>query len=80
LIAKVFLVDPLICPKCEGQMRIVCFIEQDDLIAKILKHLGLWGSPDMHPVANSPPPLKLGEYVEEDYSQLLPPEYAWEAC
>ena len=61
-------------------MRIVCFIEQDDLIAKILKHLGLWGSPDMHPVANSPPPLKLGEYVEEDYSQLLPPEYAWEAC
>lgn len=79
LIAKVFLVDPLICPKCEGQMKIVSFIEQDDLIAKILKHLGLWESPDMRPVANSPPPLKLVEYVEEDFSQLLPPEYAFEA-
>lgn len=88
LIAKVFLDDPLICPKCKGQMRIVSFIEEDDLIAKILKHLGLWEPPG-RPVANSPPTLELpgsfgkqmdcSQNWEGDFSQLLPEGYADEA-
>jgi hypothetical protein len=45
LIKKVYEVDPLKCPKCAGQMRIISFIEKKDqanVIEKILKHCGLW--------------------------------------
>jgi hypothetical protein len=41
LIKKIYEVDPLVCPKCMGAMRIVAFIEAPDVIKKILKHLGL---------------------------------------
>jgi len=35
-------VDPLTCPKCQGRMKIISFIEDEEVIEKILKHLGLW--------------------------------------
>ncbi len=34
--------SPLTCPKCQGEMRIISFIDQPDVIKKILDHLGLW--------------------------------------
>ena len=49
LIKKVYEVDPLKCPKCGGQMRIIAFIEkkeQADIIEKILRHCGLWIEPE----------------------------------
>ncbi len=42
LIQKLYEVNPLICPKCQGTMRIISFIEELDIIEKILCHLGLW--------------------------------------
>ena len=30
------------CPKCQGRMKIISFIEDEEVIKKILKHLGLW--------------------------------------
>lgn len=42
LIQKIYEVDPLTCPRCQGRMRIIAFIEDDEVIKKILKHLGLW--------------------------------------
>ena len=33
--------DPLTCPKCQGEMRI-SFIDQPEVIKKVLQHLGLW--------------------------------------
>lgn len=42
LIQKIYEVDPLTCPKCQGQMHIIRFIEGLDIIEKILRHLGLW--------------------------------------
>ena len=41
-IRKVYEADPLTCPKCQGEMRIISFIDQPDVIKKILDHLGLW--------------------------------------
>ena len=41
-IRKVYETDPLICPKCQGEMRIISFIDQPDVIKKILDHLGRW--------------------------------------
>ena len=39
LIQKVYEVDPLICPKCQGAMSIISFIEELDIIEKILRHI-----------------------------------------
>ena len=49
LIKKVYEIDPLVCPKCGGQMRILSFIEKSDqaaIIEKILKHCGIWTEPE----------------------------------
>ena len=42
LIQKVYEFDPLICPKCQGSMRIISFIEEIEIIEIILRHLELW--------------------------------------
>ena len=42
LIQKIYQVDPLICPKCKGVMRIISFIEDRQIIRDIFTHLGLW--------------------------------------
>jgi len=42
LIQKIYEVDPLVCPKCKGIMRIISFIEDQQIIRDILTHLGLW--------------------------------------
>jgi hypothetical protein len=42
LIQKIYEVSPLTCPKCQGRMKIIAFIEDEKVIEKILKHLGLW--------------------------------------
>jgi hypothetical protein len=42
LIQKIGEVDPLVCPKCRGIMRIISFIEDPSVIRAILSHLGLW--------------------------------------
>ncbi len=56
LIQKIYHVDPLLCPKCLGSMKIISFIEDEDVISKILKHLGLWDVKRKPPArANSPP-------------------------
>ena len=41
-IRKVYETDPLICPKCQGEMRIISFIDQPGVIKKILQPIGLW--------------------------------------
>jgi len=38
---KVWEVDPLICPQCGSEMRIINLIQDPDVIRQILKHLGL---------------------------------------
>ena len=48
--------DPLVCPKCRGQTRIISFIEKDqsEVIEKILRHCGLWEEAP----ARDPPPVR----------------------
>ena len=52
LIQKIYEVDPLTCPKCSGEMKVISVIEDEEVIKKILKHLGLWE------VKARPPPRK----------------------
>jgi len=44
LIKRVYEVDPLCCPQCGGQMKVVSFIEPPHVIEAILKHCGVWPS------------------------------------
>jgi hypothetical protein len=53
LIKQVYEVDPLVCPRCAGVMRIIAFIEQPAVIEKILRHLTLWPAPAHSPPAES---------------------------
>ncbi len=43
-IKKIWEVDPLECPKCHAEMKIISFISkaQPEVIRKILEHLDLW--------------------------------------
>jgi hypothetical protein len=74
LIQKIYEVDPLICPRCQGTMRIIAFIEDDMVIKKILKHLGLWETHN-----HDPPPRKTSHIPEltytDDFSQVPAVDY-----
>lgn len=41
-IKKIWKDDPLICPECLSEMKIISFIENPRIIKKILKYLDLW--------------------------------------
>ena len=85
LIQKIYEVDPLVCPHCNGTMRIISFIEDGHLIRAILEHLGLW-------LKRSRPPPKIHdppniEYTAADSLAHAPhpqtdayadPEYSWD--
>ena len=57
----------------------MCIEAPKYVIAKILRHFGLWESLQERPIAHAPP-LDFVEYYAEEYSQLLPAEYEYEAC
>ena len=39
LIRRVYLTDPLVCPDCGGELRVIAFITEPKVIRKILRHL-----------------------------------------
>jgi hypothetical protein len=53
LIAKIYEIDPLICPKCNSEMRVISVITSEYEINKILRHLAKTGKspPGIHAVA-----------------------------
>jgi hypothetical protein len=42
LIKKIWEVDPLTCPRCGHDMKIISLIHEPAVIERILRHLGLW--------------------------------------
>jgi hypothetical protein len=59
LLARVFAVDVLRCPRCAGRMRILALLTEPDPIAAILAHLGLPTAPPAVASARAPPTLDL---------------------
>ena len=39
LIKRIYEVDPLVCPSCGSEMRVIAFITEHDVIDAILRHL-----------------------------------------
>jgi hypothetical protein len=64
LIQKIYEVDPLICPKCQGTMRIISSIEDPQVIRDILEHLGLW-------LVRSRPPPKIHDPPIREYAAAI---------
>lgn len=58
LIKKVWEADPLLCPKCHKEMRIVSLIDDREVIERILRHLGLWEQGVRVAPARAPPENK----------------------
>ena len=72
LLKKIYQVDPLRCPHCGSEMHIIAWIEQSEVIRKILRHLDLWERPQ-----RSPPP-KLFPHKLETFMASLSPRQAQE--
>ena len=70
LIKKVWEADPLICPKCSREMRIVALIDDRQVISRILRHLGLWKQGVRVSPARAPPAI--ADRVIEPWLDDLP--------
>ena len=55
LLRQIFEVDPLVCPRCAGPMRIVACITQSAVIDQILTHLRTRAAAGDRRGARSPP-------------------------
>ena len=55
LLARIYEVLPLLCPKCGGEMKIIAFITEGAVIREILGHLGEPKSPPRLMPARGPP-------------------------
>ncbi|MBW1994257.1 MAG: transposase [Deltaproteobacteria bacterium] len=70
MIQKIYEVDPLACPRCEGPMEIIAFIEHPAAIRKILQHLKLRDRPQRSP------PRRLLPHKLEKFLKTLSPRKA----
>ena len=71
LIKKVWEADPLLCPRCSKEMRIVSLIDEKAVIERILRHLGLW----QQGVRVSPttgPPESVDRVIESCFDDPFP--------
>ena len=73
LIKKVWEADPLLCPKCQKEMRIVALIDDRDVIERNLRHLGLWEQGVRVSPARAPP--EIAEWVIEPCCDDPFPDY-----
>lgn len=51
LLLRVFGIDVLVCPRCGGRRRLLTFLTDPSVLARILEHTGL---PSHHPPATPP--------------------------
>ena len=75
LIQKIYQVDPLCCPNCQNQMRIISILEAGPIVRKILEHLDLWVT------RNHDPPDEedshIAELVYDDSVSQIPQYDYW---
>ncbi len=90
LLARIYEVLPLLCPACQGQMRVIAFLTDPPVVQGILRHLGIADRPPILTPARAPPqaefdfdqtpaldPTLVDPGPELDFDQSLPDE--WES-
>ena len=75
VIKKVWEADPLICPRCSKEMRIVALIDQQAVIERILRHLGLWEQGVRVTPSTGPPAHAATERIVEPWLDDPFPDY-----
>jgi hypothetical protein len=80
LLARIYEVFPLVCPRCGGEMRIIAFINDAGAVREILTHLGEPTSPPRLMKARAPPLWEMqGANMGEDEAQAQSaPEYQFD--
>jgi hypothetical protein len=58
-------------------MKIISFIEQDEVIRRILTHYGLWKGPPVRPPPGMPPLVEEPGYPE-DWGDFMPDNTVFE--
>jgi hypothetical protein len=51
---RVFEIDVLVCPYCEGKRKLIAFLTDGSVVRKILLHLGLDSEPPVLAPARTP--------------------------
>ena len=69
MIRKVYEVDPLLCPRCGGQMKVIAFLTDYAVVDRIINHLNLTF------VAERPPPPQIA-FQEVLIAAEAPAEYS----
>ncbi|MGH8252059.1 MAG: transposase [Steroidobacteraceae bacterium] len=73
LLARIYEVRPLACPRCHGEMRLIAFLTEPNSIRTILAHLGEPTTPPpLAPRARAPPTLEAGVAFEFAFDQSPP--------
>jgi hypothetical protein len=66
----------LVCPKCQGAMRVISSIEDPSVIRAILNHMGIWLVRSRPPPKIHDPPVCTGRraapYITDDLCCQLP--------
>jgi hypothetical protein len=55
LLRRVYRLDVLKCPRCEGRLEVIAAISDPDVVRRILDHLGLPVTPPQCKPARGPP-------------------------
>lgn len=76
LIQKIYEVDPLCCPNCLHQMRIIAFLEARPIVEKILVHLDRWDTRNHDPPADND--KHIPELVCDGSDSQIPPYDDWD--
>ena len=69
MIRKVYEVDPMVCPRCGGTMKVIAFLTDHKVVDKIIDHLKLTF------IAERPPPAHIA-YQEVLMAAEAPTEYS----
>ena len=76
LIQKIYEVDPICCPHCNRQMRVISILEAGPIVRKIPEHLDPWD------VRNHDPPCeedsRILELVYDDSDSQIPQYDYWD--
>ena len=46
LIKKIWEANPILCPQCSREMRVISLIDDREVMENMLRHLGLWEEGD----------------------------------
>lgn len=69
LLARIYEVMPLLCPRCGSPLRVISFITEPKVIRKILLHLGQ---------PTEPPPLSPARGPPQEEFEFFDPELTWD--